>query len=104
MLFFGLITLIPRWVRMCWLVVCYFVVKFWLLQLCLSFNQSWIQCVILMLLYVACCVVISILADYYAYKWSELGLRYAEQAKGDVRDSHAVKAAKYFMKSSLLNL
>lgn len=35
-------------------------------------------------------------------KWLELGLRYALEAKGDGRDSHAVKAAKYFMKSALL--
>ena len=35
-------------------------------------------------------------------KWLELGLRYAHEANGDGRDAHAVKAAKYFMKSALL--
>ena len=35
-------------------------------------------------------------------KWHKLGLRYALEAKGDGCDSHAVKAAKYFMKNALL--
>ena len=43
-----------------------------------------------------------IILDRLHSKWLELGLRYALEAKGDGRDSHAVKAAKYFMKSALL--
>ncbi len=43
-----------------------------------------------------------IILDRLQSKWLKLGLRYALEAKGDGRDSHAVKAAKYFMKSALL--
>jgi len=43
-----------------------------------------------------------IIRDRLYSKWLELGLRYALEAKGDGCDSHAVKAAKYFMKSALL--
>ena len=43
-----------------------------------------------------------LLRHFRSAKWRELGLRYALEAKGDGRDSHAVKAAKYFMKSALL--
>lgn len=45
---------------------------------------------------------IDLLRLFRSAKWRELGLRYALEAKGDGRDSHAVKAAKYFMKSALL--
>lgn len=44
-----------------------------------------------------------IIHDRWTDKWLKLGLRYAHEAKGDGRDSHAVKAAKYFMKSALLS-
>ena len=101
-LIFELITLTPRWLRGYLLVICFLWGPLWgllwlLLQpLCGSFIH--------VLLFILCGAAILILAAYYANKWRELGLRYAEQAKGDARDSHAVKAAKYFMKSSLLNL
>ena len=101
MLFFELITLMPRWVRKCLLVVCYFVVALWILPLCESFR-SFVLGFLPFLLFVFCCAAILVLASYYADKWRELGLRYAEQAKGEAWDSHAVKAAKYFMKSALL--
>ena len=102
MLFFEIITLMPRWVRT-WL---FYLISVAITLYLLSAPEKLVKKIFLievgLIALLSLRKLLSVVGDYASKKWCKLGLRYAEQAKGDARDSHAVKAAKYFiMRGSL---
>lgn len=107
MLFFAL-TQIPRWLRHNGFpLLCLINMILCLVPLIVGHSITpllgpicLLSCLLLTLLIIE--IGMGLLRDFRSAKWRELGLRYALEAKGDGRDSHAVKAAKYFMKSALL--
>lgn len=115
---FSILMLIPRWLRHNWFLLLGTNI---MVPICAIIGiaerrhsvetPEWVLVALvgwsgfsLFLIYLTFIIVIGmdLLRHFRSAKWRELGLRYALEAKGDGRDSHAVKAAKYFMKNALL--
>lgn len=111
--------LISRWSRHSWFFLLFtnFMVSFYAFKGIMERRHSvetpewviaavggWLVFSSFLVLLLSCIIPIGmdLLKHFRSAKWRELGLRYALEAKGDGRDSHAVKAAKYFMKNALL--
>ena len=115
---FSMLMLIPRWLRHNWFLplgttsmVSSMVLLYALIGIMERRHSEWvIAAVVGWLVFSSFLISLSfiieigmdLLRHFRSAKWHELGLRYALEAKGDGCDSHAVKAAKYFMKNALL--